>query len=237
MIGPGINSICIVSGALVGSLLGHRLGSEFRRKLMLVFGCISIGMGVFMIGKAQALPPVVCSLLLGSLCGELCRLEAMFTFLARKLAVRFKGDRGIANPVAQETIHEQFTILAVVFCASGLGFFGSMQEGLTGDISLLSIKALLDFPTAMFIAANIGAVVGVLALPQFAIQMGVLLSAELFAQWATPTMLGDFSSCGGFIMLATGLRMCGIMQFPIISMLPALLVSMPLSALWSRFFL
>ena len=46
----------------------------------------------------------------------------------------------------------------------------------------------------------------------------------------------DFKACSGFIMLATGLRTCGIMQFPILSMLPAFLFSMPLSLLWLRFF-
>lgn len=46
---------------------------------------------------------------------------------------------------------------------------------------------------------------------------------------ASSAMLADFSACGGVIMLATGLRICGIKIFPI-AMLPALLLIMPVSA-------
>ena len=135
-----------------------------------------------------------------------------------------------------EYMREQFSIFLVVFAGSGLGFFGAMQEGLTGDPSLLIIKALLDFPTALFIAANTGAIIGVLCVPQFLVQAAVLLSAGFVGQFTTPFLLDNFSGCGGFIMLATGLRTCGIMQFPILSMLPAFIFSMPLSLLWLHFF-
>ena len=277
MIGPAINSACIVAGAVLGSLLARRVGSSFQKNIMLVFGCISTGLGIFMIGKAHAMPPIVCSLMAGTVLGELFRLEHIVVRLSHKVAGFFarrsarRAARKAARMTAQaganatvaasgaadagtpdaaapaspcaapdaarpsvsiEAIQEQFAVFTVVFSASGLGFFGAMQEGLTGDFTMLLIKSLLDLPTAMFIAANIGAVIGVLCVPQFVIQMAVLLSAGFVSHWATPAVLADFSGCGGFIMLATGLRMCGIVQFPILSMLPALLLAMPVSALW-----
>lgn len=280
MIGPAINSACIVAGAVLGSLLARRVGSSFQKNIMLVFGCISTGLGIFMIGKAHAMPPIVCSLMAGTVLGELFRLEHIVVRLSHKVAGFFarrsarraarkaarmtaqaganatvaasgaadagtpdaatSGTPGVATGAARpsvsiEAIQEQFAVFTVVFSASGLGFFGAMQEGLTGDFTMLLIKSLLDLPTAMFIAANIGAVIGVLCVPQFVIQMAVLLSAGFVSHWATPAVLADFSGCGGFIMLATGLRMCGIVQFPILSMLPALLLAMPVSALWVHF--
>lgn len=235
MIGPEINSSCIFFGALIGSYVGRLLGETFRRHLLLVFGCINIGMGVFMIGKTQALPPVVCALLIGTLVGEMFRLEHLIMMLAHKVASVFSRI-GKKQRSSLEYMREQFSIFLVVFAASGLGFFGAMQEGLTGDPSLLIIKALLDFPTALFIAANTGAIIGILCVPQFLVQMLVLLSAGFVGQYTSPFLLDNFSGCGGFIMLATGLRTCGIMQFPILSMLPAFLFSMPLSMLWLHFF-
>ena len=53
--------------------------------------------------------------------------------------------------------------------------------------------------------------------------------------YITPVMLNDFKACGGLIMLATGLRMCGIRPFPIADMLPAMVLVMPFSTLWLRF--
>lgn len=233
MIGPFINSACIVAGALLGTLLARKMNDDFQKNIMLVFGCISTGLGIFMISKSHALPPVVCALMGGTVAGELCRIEAMVTRLSRAVGAVFARRGGQKGVMAGDAFQEQFAVFTVVFSASGLGFFGAMQEGLTGDYTMLLIKALLDLPTAMFIAANIGAVIGVLCVPQFTVQAMMLFSAELVSHWATPDVLADFSGCGGFITLATGIRMCGIAPFPILSMLPALLLVMPLSVLWT----
>ena len=205
--------------------------------MMHVFGCIGIGLGIFVIAKTHDMPPVVCALMGGTVLGGLCRIEAMVTGLSRKVGAVIARRGGERSSISQEVFQEQFAVFTVVFSASVLGFFGAMQEGLTGDSTMLLIKALLDLPTAMFIAANIGAVVGVLCVPQFLVQAAVLLCAGLVSPWATPDVLADFSGCGGFITLATGIRMCGIAQFPILSMLPALILVIPLSVLWTRFIL
>ena len=60
-------------------------------------------------------------------------------------------------------------------------------------------------------------------------------SAAFLAPYLTPGMLSDFTACGGVIFVATGLRMCGIKIFPVINMLPSMLIIMPLSALWARY--
>lgn len=49
-------------------------------------------------------------------------------------------------------------------------------------------------------------------------------------------MMADFTAVGGVLLLATGLRICGIKMFPVVNMLPALIISMPISALWMHFF-
>ena len=45
--------------------------------------------------------------------------------------------------------------------------------------------------------------------------------------------MADFSACGGLIMLATGFRICGIKQFPVADMIPALVLVMPFSWAWT----
>jgi uncharacterized membrane protein YqgA involved in biofilm formation len=117
---------------------------------------------------------------------------------------------------------------------SGLGVLGSMHEGVTGDPSLLLIKSVLDLPTAMIFAASIGGVVGVLALPQMAIQGVILYAASAVVPLTTPAMLANFSACGGIIMLGTALRQFKLLEVPILNMLPGLLLAMPATALWAR---
>ena len=47
MLGPEINSLCILVGAVIGSSIGRLLGESFRKPLLLVFGCINIGAWAF----------------------------------------------------------------------------------------------------------------------------------------------------------------------------------------------
>lgn len=60
--------------------------------------------------------------------------------------------------------------------------------------------------------------------------------ATLILPLTTPAMMGDFSAVGGLLLVATGLRVCGIKMFPVVNMLPALLLAMPISAAWAAFF-
>jgi uncharacterized membrane protein YqgA involved in biofilm formation len=126
-------------------------------------------------------------------------------------------------------------VVTVLFCVSSLGIMGPMHEGITKDPSLLLIKALLDFFTAIVFASNIGGVIGLLALPQLTVQTTIFLLATTVTPWITPTMFADFSACGGIIMLGTGLRQLGVVQVPILSMLPGLFLVMPVSFFWAKF--
>lgn len=45
----------------------------------------------------------------------------------------------------------------------------------------------------------------------------------------------DFKACGGFIMLATGFRMIKVKMFPIADMVAAMILVMPISALWVNY--
>ena len=116
-----------------------------------------------------------------------------------------------------------------------MGIFGSMQEGISGDPTILITKSILDLFTAAIFATELGLAVMLIAIPQIIIQSALFFGAVLLLPLITPTMQADFSACGGIVMLATGLRICGIKIFPIVNMLPALILVMPLSALWAQF--
>ena len=117
-----------------------------------------------------------------------------------------------------------------------MGIFGAAQEGMTGEPNILMAKAVLDLFTALIFATELGFAVVLIAIPQLVIQSALYVGAHQLMPLTTPAMLADFSACGGIIMLATGLRICGIKIFPIVNMLPALILVMPVSALWARLF-
>lgn len=228
-IGPLVNGSAILLGGLAGAHWGRLFPQRLHVSMPLAFGCASMGLGIAMIVKAQQIPVIVLALLAGTLLGELCRLEDRLHTLVRWLHGLFHEPDESGK---QDTFTGQFVGVAVLFCASGTGIFGALHEGMTGDASVLFTKAGLDLLTAGIFAISLGYSVAMLAIPQTLIQLALLLSARWITPLASPAMLADFTACGGLIMLATGLRISGIKAFPVASMLPALLIVMPLSALW-----
>ena len=126
---------------------------------------------------------------------------------------------------------------AVVFSVIiGTGIYGSMVAGMSGDNSVLFAKSILDIFTAMIFACSLGAVVCVVAIPQFLFFLFLFILGGLIIPHTTPAMIADFKACGGILMLATGFRMIRVRMFPIADMLPAMVLVMPVSALWSSLF-
>jgi uncharacterized protein len=236
MIGPFVNGASVVVGSISGAFLGDKISENLRTKMPLVFGLASMGLGIAMVVKVKYLPAVILAMLLGTLIGELMHLETW----VQKVAAKTKGFiESFAKPpegLTQEQFLEKFVAILVLFCASGTGIFGAMNEGMTGDYSLLIVKSFLDLFTAAIFATALGYTVATLAIPQFAIQASLFFLAIKILPLTTPAMIADFSACGGLIMVATGLRIAGIKPFAVANMLPALFIAMPISALWVHYF-
>lgn len=111
-----------------------------------------------------------------------------------------------------------------------------MHEGMTGDPTILIAKSFLDFFTAMIFACSLGFAVCAISVPMLIIQLSLAFCAFLILPLTTPAMMADFTAVGGLLLLATGLRICGIKMFAVVNMLPALLLAMPISAAWTAFF-
>ncbi len=235
MVGPYVNGAALLLGSVAGTFIGPKLNSNIRLKMPMVFGCSSMGLGVVMIVKVKFLAPVVLALVMGALFGEIIQLEKLIQKVAGSARTWVERFVPPADTISQEEFLDKFVALLVLFSLSGTGIYGSMSEGMTGDPTLLIVKSILDLFTAPIFASTMGAAVGLLVIPQFVVQCTLYLGATLILPLATPDMLADFSACGGLIMLATGFRICGIKQFPVAGMIPALLLVMPFSWLWAAF--
>ena len=103
---------------------------------------------------------------------------------------------------------------------------------MSGDHSILFAKSVLDLFTALIFACTLGAVVCVIAIPQFIIFFILFALGGVIIPHTTPAMINDFKACGGFLMLATGFRMIKVKMFPTADMLPAMVMVMPVSLFW-----
>lgn len=237
MLGPLTNSAVLIVGGIVGAALSRTIPHRVKAAMPLTCGIVSAGIGTALMNKVHAIPAVALALLAGALVGELLflerGLELAIAWSQQRVQRLWPGERG--NPRTESFVTEYVTAL-VLFSASGMGIFGALREGMTGDANILLAKSMLDLVTATLFAAELGYGVALIALPQVLVQGLLYFGASLLLPLASPAMLADFSACGGIIMLATGLRICGIKLFPVVNMLPALLLVMPCSALWSGLF-
>ncbi|VYT68613.1 DUF554 domain-containing protein [Metakosakonia massiliensis] len=235
--GPYINAAAVLLGGLLGALMSHRLPERVRANMPSIFGLASLAIGVLLIIKCVNLPVMVLATLVGTLIGEVCYVERGISGLVnglRKLVQKRRVGDHVVN--AHESFIQSLVAIIILFCASGTGIFGAMREGMTGDPSILIAKSFLDFFTALIFATTLGFAVAAISVPMLIIQLTLATCATLILPLTTPGMMGDFTAVGGVLLLATGLRICGIKMFAVANMLPALVLAMPLSALWTAFF-
>lgn len=233
VIGPFINAGAVLVGGLIGALLSQRLPERIRVSMTSIFGLASLGIGLQLVIKCANMPVMVLATLMGALIGEFCYLEKGInngvSWMQKRLLKPGKSRE-------HENVIQSFVAIIVLFCASGTGIFGSMHEGMTGDPTILIAKSFLDFFTAMIFACSLGFAVCAISVPMLAIQLTLAFCAFMILPLTTPAMMADFTAVGGLLLLATGLRICGIKMFAVVNMLPALLLAMPISAAWTAFF-
>jgi hypothetical protein len=73
---------------------------------------------------------------------------------------------GIEKKYNLPPLAKGFIAATLIFCVGAMAIVGSIQDGISGDITTLLIKSALDFVTAMILASVLG--------------IGVIFSAQLF---------------------------------------------------------
>ena len=242
-VGVMIDALSVVIGGLLGAAVGNKMTSGFKENLNMILGCCSMGMGISTIVLMKNMPAVIFAVIIETVIG----LAVHLGDLINKGAIGMQGIiskwiRGKNGKVSgkvgnSQTCDENFisTLITciVLFCASGTGIYGSIVSGMTGDHSILIAKSILDLFTAFIFACSLGLVVSIVAVPQLIFFLLLFLLAGLIFPLTDESMIDDFKACGGFIMLATGFRMIRVKMFPVADMIPAMIIVMPISALWT----
>lgn len=234
-VGILVNSFSIVLGGFLGVIFSRWLSKEFCAQITLVFGICSMLMGIYSIIKIENLPPVILAMIIGTIFGEVLKIEARIVTVTRKIQEPLNRLLKRDGAETSETFMVNFISILVLFCASGTGIFGSLQSGITGDHTILISKSILDLFTAAIFAAGLGYIVMLVAIPQCVIFLLLFYGAGSIMPLTTPVLLNDFTACGGMLILAAGFRIAGIKDFPIANMIPAMALVMPFSAFWSAF--
>lgn len=182
MLGPVVNSAAIIIGAFAGTASSGIINADVSKKLISVLGCVALYIGVTMSAKGNALPPVVLSLLLGTLIGELIHLESLFLRLSTRVASIFRRRMPGQNSIPRRPLKIRWP-WPPFFSAQADSVFSEPSAKAGSGRRLPSARqgrARRRYGHAVR-RRNRAGVVGVLAIPQFLVQLALFLIATIIA--------------------------------------------------------
>jgi uncharacterized membrane protein YqgA involved in biofilm formation len=221
--GTLLNIATVLLGATLGLLVGGRLPERFNG---IILG--GLGLSTIVVGMQSALLTgniliLIGSVLLGGLIGELLRiadgLDNLGAWLQKRLA---RGGKGAS------TFSEAFVTSSLVFCVGPLTVLGSIQNGVSGEMTLLAIKSLLDGFAAFAFAATLGWGVLMSTFTILIYQGGLSMIAWLFATGVPSrdnAYIIEMTAAGGLIIIGVGLKLLNLKDLKLANYLPALAIA------------
>ncbi|WP_343209081.1 DUF554 domain-containing protein [Anaerolentibacter hominis] len=231
MIGLGtiINTAGIIIGGLIGLLFGRFITKRFQDTLMKATGvCVMfVGMGGVMekmlavsgdrLTSGGALM-MIGSLAIGSLLGEWLNIDLRMEQFGEWLKIK-TGNSGDAKFV------EGFVTASLTICIGAMAVVGSIQDGLTGEYSVLALKAVLDLIIILIMTSSLGKGCIFAAIPVAVFQGSVTLLARLIEPLMIPAALDNLSFVGSILIFCVGVNLIWEKKFKVVNMLPSIVVA------------
>jgi len=224
MTGTLINMGAIIAGTAIGSLAGSRLPSRMRRIVLYGIGLVVLLIGFQMAVRTQNVLAVLGAILIGGIIGELLRIEDRLEQLGQFFQKKFsKG--------SEQSIAEGFVTASLVFCVGPMAILGSISDGLSGDYSLLSIKAVMDGFASVAFGASLGWGVGLSAISILVYQGAITVFAGTLPGALSEPMITEMTATGGLIIIGIGIKLLDLKDLPLANFVPAIAVAPAILAL------
>jgi uncharacterized membrane protein YqgA involved in biofilm formation len=237
MTGTLINVVAVIVAGVAGTFLGSRMPKRIRETIMHGLGLITIVIGLHLSLETDNVLIVLGALLVGGIVGEVLHIERRIDSLGLWLERRTAGrgatagadERPATAPGASEPQSSRFShaflTASLVYCVGPLTVLGSIQDGLTGDYSLLAIKSTLDFFAGLAFASTLGPGVIAAALTVLVYQGALSLGAGWASNTLTDPMIAEMTAAGGVLMLALGLGLLEVKRIRTGNLLPAIVIA------------
>jgi len=228
-LGTIINTAAIILGGLFGGLFGKLLHEHHQDGLQK-----ACGISVLFLGTAGALEGmltvsggkllsgqgllITLSLALGALIGELCNIEGGFERFGAWLKQK-TGNSKDARFV------EGFVTASLTVCIGAMAIVGAIEDGLTGDFSVLLTKAILDFIIIIVMTCSLGRGCAFSAIPVFLLQGSVTALAVLIKPLMTAAALANLSMVGNILIFCVGVNLVWGKKIRVANMLPAIILA------------
>ena len=226
MLGTIVNTVAIIVGSTLGSVLGRGLKTKYQTALFdaMGFAAIALGLNATLSNMQRSEYPVlfILSLALGSVLGTMWDWDGKFQRLTTKYG-NSELSKGLSTAI-------------LLFCIGTLSILGPMQSALEGNNTFLFTNATLDFVSSMVLASTYGIGIAFSAVVLFLWQGGLYLLACWVGPFMTPALLSEISIVGGILIMVSGFSLLHLKDCKTLNMLPSLFVSIVLYYIAQMFF-
>lgn len=238
-LGTVINTAAIVAGGLGGALFGRLLHENVRDTLTRVCGVSTLFIAVtgalermLRVENGQIVSSggmlVILCLTVGAAIGELMNLEGAFARFGEWL----KQKTGNAK---DRRFVDAFVTASLTVCIGAMAIVGAIEDGITGDYSILATKAVLDFIIIMVMTCSLGRGAVFSAIPVAVLQGSITCLAGALRPLMTQAALGNLSMVGNVLIFCVGINLVWGKTIRVANLLPAVLLAAAAAFLPSGF--
>lgn len=223
MTGTLVNCAAVIAGGSIGLIFKKGIKDSYTESVnkslglaILIIGLNGVISNMFSVadGKISSSGELllVVYLVIGTLFGEMLKLEQRFNGFCTRIESKFKAG-GFASGFVNGT---------VLFCVGAMAIIGSINDGLRGDSSVLFVKSALDFTTAIIFGATLGFGVIFTFIPLLIYQGGITLLAGSLSGILQGDVLTQLCAVGYSIIMAIGINFIFDKKFKTLNMLPSI---------------
>ena len=228
-LGTIINTAAIVAGGFLGAIFGRFLHDSAQDTLTKVCGVstlfiaitgvlekmLRVENGVIVSNGAML---IIGCLAIGGLVGEWLNIEGAFERFGEWLKEKSGNakDKGFVNA---------FVTASLTVCIGAMAIVGSIQDGLTGDYSILTTKAILDLIIIMVMSCSLGKGAVFSAIPVAIFQGSITAMAGFVRPLMTDAALANLSLVGNVLIFCVGINLVWDKRVKVANLLPGILVA------------
>lgn len=220
----------ILGGGVFGILFGKAIPERFKNILYHVSGVavLFIGIGgamekmlVVQDGSisTQGTMMMLMSLIFGTLIGELINIQGG----VEKLGEWLKKKSGSQNDGG---FIDAFLTASLTVCIGAMAVVGAIEDGISGDCSILLAKSVLDLIIIAVMASAMGKGALFSFVPVGLLQGSITILAAFIAPLLTEAALSNLSYVGSVLIFCVGLNLLWDMKIKVANMLPGIIIAM-----------
>lgn len=235
-LGTIINVALIIVGGTLGCMFSDRIQKKIQETLFIVTGVCILFIGIagtlqhmLVIENSslqvQNFMMIICCLSIGTIVGEKIDIDHQITNFAEYINQKTNNENNTKFTTA-------FVNTSCIVCIGAMAIIGAIQDGVHGDITILTAKGIVDCIIVCIMSAPLGKGCVFSAIPVSLFQGSITLLAIFIHRLIVPAALDDLSCVGSIMIFCVGLNMIFDKKIRVSNMLPAILVAI----IWGTIF-